>query len=611
MKCSWSYSCLVAFLFLVGCGGGSGSSNEVANSISVSPTGVALSLGQSVKFQATLTGSSQTSPSVMWSVNGMVGGNSMIGTIDQSGNYTAPTNPPSIAVTITATASFVPPSPTASAQVYVVARGVVASTMNPQVALYTIAPPAAANVTVQFGPTTSYGMSTWTQSAPAGGGSVGTYVAGMLANTAYHMQATVQFPGGVTYTDADHVFTTGALSAGMLPSLAATTTAGMTPQSGVELLDLISLTPTSKVGVAATDLNGNILWAYAPGSAVPAGSDAGPVKLLPNGHFLINFSVTNSSGLGLSSVLQEVDLAGDVIWQMTSAQLNAALAAATCAECNVTILSTHHDFAILPNGHLIVIADTTQVISGVTVYGDVIIDLDQNHNPVWAWNEFNHLDINRRPYMYPDWTHTNAVLYSSSDGDLIISIRHQNWLIKIDYDNSAGSGDIVWHLGYQGEFTLLNIDGSADTNPFDWFYAQHGPSFVTTNTSGNFSLILFDNGDDRGVSVVTGGTCGVTGQPACYSTVPLLQLDETAMTATMVFDPTTPDYSYFGGNAEVLANGDVEYDECAKTAYPAQNAAIYEVTQSSSPQTVWNTQVTGQYAYRGMRIPSLYPGVQW
>ena len=97
----------------------------------------------------------------------------------------------------------------ASAQVYVVAPGSVEPTLNPQVALYTITPPVAANVTIQFGPTTSYGKSTWTQGSPTGGGPVGTYVAGMLANTAYHMQATVQFPGGVTYTDMDHTFTTG------------------------------------------------------------------------------------------------------------------------------------------------------------------------------------------------------------------------------------------------------------------------------------------------------------------------------------------------------------------------------------------------------------------
>ncbi len=41
------------------------------------------------------------------------------------------------------------------------------------------------------------------------------------------------------------------------------------------------------------------------------------------------------------------------------------------------------------------------------------------------------------------------------DGNLIISIRHQNWLVKIDYNNGAGAGDILWHLGYQGDFASI------------------------------------------------------------------------------------------------------------------------------------------------------------
>ena len=198
---------------------------------------------------------------------------------------------------------------------------------------------------------------------------------------------------------------------------------------------------------------------------------------------------------------------------MTAAQLNTALAAATCAECNVTVNGTHHDFVVLPSGHLIVIASTTETLSdGTTPTGDIIIDLgdmeniggnNPNHTPqpVWAWNEFNHLDTNRRPYSYPDWTHTNAVIYSKDDGNLIISIRHQNWLVKIDYNNGAGAGDILWKLGAvlptdttpedTADFTLLNADGTPDTNLTDWFYAQHGPSFTTTNTTGNFGLDSF------------------------------------------------------------------------------------------------------------------------
>ena len=550
--------------------------------LSISPSSVALAPGQTVQFQF-----SNSKDKVTWSAGGVVGGNATVGTIDASGNYTAPSANTSTTVMITATADM---ELLASAQAVVVAPGIVTPTANPQVALYTITPPADASVTIQFGQTTNYGLTTWTQPTPTGGGAVAIFVAGMLANTPYHMQATVKFNSGITFTDTDHVFTTSAPPAKGLASLTTTTTPGMTPQSGVELLE-----PND---VEVTDLSGHVLWAYDPASP---GAGPNPIKLIPNGHFLMNLSVGQPDGL--NSDIREVDLSGQIIWHMTSAQLNQALAAATCTGCNITVVGTHHDFALLPNGHLIVIAALQQVVSGVTVTGDVLIDLDQNHNPVWIWNEFDHLDINRRPYMYPDWTHTNAVIYSADDGNLIISIRHQNWLVKIDYANGKGAGDILWHLGYQGDFTLVG-----GTDPTDWFYAQHGPSFVTTNTTGKFSLVLFDNGDDR--VFPAGVTCGTTGQPPClYSTVPVLQLDETAKTATLAFNPTAPVYSFFGGNAETLINNNVEYDECATSA--TGGAAIFEVTQSSPSQIVWQMQITGAFTYRGMRLPSLYPGVQW
>jgi arylsulfate sulfotransferase len=43
----------------------------------------------------------------------------------------------------------------------------------------------------------------------------------------------------------------------------------------------------------------------------------------------------------------------------------------------------------------------------------------------------------------------------------------------------------------------------------------------------------------------------------------------------------------------------------------ATSAAIYEVTKTTPPQTVWQMQIPGQNVYRGFRMPSLYPGVQW
>ena len=87
------------------------------------------------------------------------------------------------------------------------------------------------------------------------------------------------------------------------------------------------------------------------------------------------------------------------------------------------------------------------------------------------------------------------------------------------------------------------------------------------------------------------------------------------MTATLTFHHILPTnlYNWFGGNAEQLANGNEEYDLCG---LGGQNqigigSDVDEVTQTSSPQTVWSMQVTGTNLYRASRIPSLYPGVQW
>jgi arylsulfate sulfotransferase len=552
----------------------------MSTSLTIIPQVTAIAAGQTVRFTAT------GAKNVTWSAIG--------GTIDADGDFDAPYGGQSMTSTVIAT-SRENSTLSAAATVHVVAPGQVTGTANAQVALYTISPAAAASVSVQFGIDTNYGLTTWTQPVPPGGGLVKLFVAGMKANTLYHLRGVVQFPDGSQFLDDDQTFTTGAIPVAQLPTITATTTAGMTPQSGVELLDLAS---GAAFPVIVTDLRGNVLWIY---NLPVAGDVPNPIKLLPNGHFLINFGST--TGDGINSVLQEVDLTGGLIWQMTAAELNNALAAATCAGCKINVIGTHHDFVLLPNGHLILIAALQKIISGTTVTGDAIIDLDQNHKPTWLWNEFDHLDVTRQPMGFPDWTHTNAVLYSEDDGNLIISMRHQNWIVKVDYANGKGAGDILWKLGYQGDFALLG-----GTDPTDWFYAQHGPSFASKNTTGKFSMALFDNGDDR---VFPGGvTCGAVGAPPClYSTVPLLQLDEMAKIATLTFHPTAPTYSFFGGNAAVLKNGNVEY--CESAGGPGTAGDIYEVTQDSNPQTVWKMQITGQYAYRGQRIPSLYPGVQW
>jgi arylsulfate sulfotransferase len=161
--------------------------------------------------------------------------------------------------------------------------GQVSTTDNPQVALYTMTLPFPGSITVNFGKDTTYGTKTWSQSTTVNGGQVSIFVAGMQGSSTYHMQAAVQFTNGVTANDIDHTFTTQPVPPNMQPNLAVTTTAGMTPQPGIELLNMLNGKPS---GVAVTDLAGNVLWTYAsPGIATnDIQGQAATGRELPDGH---------------------------------------------------------------------------------------------------------------------------------------------------------------------------------------------------------------------------------------------------------------------------------------------------------------------------------------
>ena len=310
-----------------------------AITVSITPSTAATATGGMVPFVAT----TNDPAGVTWAASA--------GAIDGAGNYSAPAGVQSGMATITAT-SVKDPSKSATATVNIVVPGQISNTPNAQVATYSISPAAPGYVSVQFGVDTNYGLSTWSQPVPPAGGNVSLFVAGMKGNTVYHLRGVIQFLDGSKFIDSDQTFTTGAPPAAQVPSLTATTSTGMTPQGGVELVNLIGTTSmTDQVAVA--DLDGNLLWSFNYNPGFPM--IANPIKLLHNGHFLINFSQPGGED-GASSVLEEIDLTGSVIWKMSSVDLNKALAAATCSGCNITVAGTHHDFVLLPNGHLIVIA---------------------------------------------------------------------------------------------------------------------------------------------------------------------------------------------------------------------------------------------------------------
>jgi len=590
--------CLVAVFLgmLAGCASGPPIGNSI---VQIAPSSALIAPGQSIQFEA-IVNIPNASPLFQWEVNAVVGGSPSTGTITSAGIYTAPATAPAQLMQIgirkqqgTSTITVYDPSHPAP--------GSVTSTQNPLVASYSIAIPAGASVYVKFGKDTTYGLSTSSVPAPSTGGTATVLVAGMLSSTTYHMQAVIQLPNGSQLMDSDQTFVTGAIPASVLPSITTQFTGVDTPSPGVELLSLIPNPTPNLLNAVATDLAGNVIWYY----NLPAGAYPFPIKLLPNGHMLV---VTGGS----VNDIREIDLAGNIIHQITAQQVLASVADIPSFQ-NATWDGFNHDILLLPNGHLILLASIAFTMNnqpgipdGTPVEGNALIDWDvQQGAAVWTWSTFDHMDLSYAPYGINDWTHGNAVIYSPDDGNLIFSMRNQNWIAKINYQDGKGDGTILWRFGPNGDFTLPN--GQA---PIEWNYGQHFPTVQSPNSSGVFSLMFFNNGNNRLVDS-NNDICSSPGVVDCYSSVPILQLNEYDKTATVLWENVlSSSYSICCGDALVLPNGNVEFD-VAYDIYTPNVSYIEEVTKTQSPELVWKMNVQGQLAYRGFRIPSLYPGQVW
>jgi arylsulfate sulfotransferase len=372
---------------------------------------------------------------------------------------------------------------------------------------------------------------------------------------------------------------------------------------------------TNVVTAFFTDRDGNVIWYY----PLDSGYFAEGIKMAPNGHILLSltsFTVQDSQ-------VREVDLAGNAIHKLDISTLAQQMRS---GGFDFVPAGFHHDLVPLANGHLIVLVDCFKSFTNLggnpgttTVQGDAIVDLDQNWNPVWAWNSFDHLDVNRHLAGLPDWTHSNAIAYLPNDGNLLLSMRHQSWILKIDYNNGAGTGNVLWKLGNEGNFALAQ-----GNDPTLWFSFQHFPSLISEN-GPQIKLAIWDNGDNR-ILNPDGELCVDPRSglpfPPCYSRATVFEIDESAMVANLTWAYTPTDglpgapglYSVWGGAINQQPNGNVEFDVNSPALPPGPTVAseVQEVTQTSTPQVIWEMDIPlPVFAYRAYRWPSLYPGVTW
>jgi hypothetical protein len=454
---------------------------------------------------------------------------------------------------------------------------VVTPTANPLVALYSAPPTLSGAVHVNFRPS-GQPQDPWASTdtkVAVPGLSTNFLVAGMLPNTTYEMVA-ITSDGSLPRRH----FTTGALPADLrFPQY----TVVQPPGSGSDLsqnmiFHMAAMAGPGTVSVLATDLMGNVVW-YADPQA-PGLASGFAVSLVPSGTVLMLNGIYGNT-------LREIDLAGNILRQTNVNALNAQLAAR-----GVDPISTvSHDAQRLPDGKTAIVAQTVRTvdINGTSrqYTGDMVLVLDENFQVTWTWDAFDFLDVNRGPidedasHDPVDWTHANAVNWSPTDGNLVVSLRNQDWVIKIDYAGGTGDGHVIWRLGRDGDFTFNSQDS------YPWSSHQHDAHYINDTT-----LALFDNGKTRGDET---GDYNSRGQ--------VLALDEQNLAVTPVLNAYLDNYSMVYGSAQELPNGNFVFDSGSQGMPPfAQSIELLPdgtkayVLQGSSPE------------YRSFRTGGLYDG---
>ena len=519
---------------------------------------------------------------------------------------------------------------------------VVVATANPLVALFS-APSCAkgSDMRASFQQNVAKSPVTNTYFAACNGSTSMTFeIAGMYPSSTYEIKSETKT--GTKITAGPTVdFTTGSLPSSVpFPTFKVLTGAGSSTDTAepVLLWGLSQLGNETNYRDVATDLAGKVIWFY----DAPTGQADLLTRPVTNGGM---YTLENGTAWQTVStdgqLLHQIDLAGNILKETNTGVIQQELLAlgeteggpcsaiASPAPVGSACLGGfHHELTSLPNGYVAALASIEKIYppgtqgntSGlpVDIIGDIILVLNADWQVVWYWNSFDYLDVSRAairgdtcianeagcPPVFllgpgiaqyaNDWLHGNSLYFWPTNDDIIFSMKNQDWVIEIDYNNGTGTKDILWTMGLDGTFTFDNIND----DPYPWFSAQHD---VTMANSGAGPLILFDNGDTR----IEPPPLGL-GYPGCEpndcnSRGMALTVDLTTMTVTPVLSANLGVYSSADGAAQILSDGNYFFLAAAIAGISGVTSQAIEL--SGTTQAL---DIQGPEGYRAFQLTSLY-----
>ena len=311
----------------------------------------------------------------------------------------------------------------------------------------------------------------------------------------------------------------------------------------------------------------------------------------------------------------------------------------------------HHEVFEMENGNFLVLSvelrtfenypisdsDPAAPLGTAVLAGDMVVEFSPSDGTIVnEWHLLDMLDPYRIGYdslggfwntNFPeievgtkDWAHANAVIHDPLDDSIIVSMRHQDAVVKF----SRQTGQLIWILGTHANwdpvrFGSFLLDPVGD--PFLFQYHQHAPEVTESGT-----VLLYDNGNYKATpfDIKLAATEN-------FSRAVEFSIDEDTKQVTQDWefgqfdDPVR--YAPFIGDADMqpltgnvlITHGGVTTDADGMPTdniFAAKTSVhIIEVTHTTPGQKVFEISIVdptpetanGWTTYRAERLPSLYP----
>ncbi len=302
--------------------------------------------------------------------------------------------------------------------------------------------------------------------------------------------------------------------------------------------------------------------------------------------------------------------------------------------------SFHHDVFPMENGNFLTLSIETRVYENyptnawkpnspketATVAGDLVVEFAPDGSIVNEWSLLELLDPYRVGYdslgkywnsffgkKTRDWSHANSVIHDPRDDSVIVSIRHQDAVVKF----SRKTGKLIWILGTHDnwdkeKFGRYLLKPQNDQQHFFPFH-QHSPMILP-----NGNLMLYDNGNHRASPFDK-----IVPYTDNFSRAVEYAIDEKNMTVELVWEygqfalekiysAALGDANYLPTTGNILITHGNIFEKKQEKKLSAQ---IVEVTHTTPAEEVFNVVVfdetsdssSGWRVYRSERISSLYP----